>query len=408
MILQMSKQNFNIYKQLLINTLIQFIMKKIFFLAASAILLAAGCQKTEVLNQVNPVGEPSMTFAPEMGKLTKAASEAGLATLKAQDFRLWAYYAANDANRGASENDVYDGMYNISVSDNTEGVWETAIAHFWPGAGKELKFFAVSADEATLGAEKSDTKVSVVPATKTLTITDFVVDADTPDTDLMIADYEQADQDKYKDDVTAAKTAKLKFRHSLAKVEFLFKNEMAETDTENKVIVQHMYVDGIATTGTVSVTEQTEKLTFDAWTDTGVPARFNGDFKAETPVVLPSYSDAENKTQYTGEVGSENYTEVPTGFEMELTTGFQTYTTWLVIPQSVGTAADASLNVVIAYLIGNRQFVATFPLYRANVDKWHPNQYIKYNVSLSPNIIGFTPSVEEWTEDPNGGVAINQ
>ena len=380
-------------------------MKKIFFVAIAATLLAAGCQKTEVLNQVVPVGEPSMTFAPEMGKLTKAASEAGLATLKAQDFRLWAYYVAEDPNRGAKADDVYDGMYNISVSDNAAGVWETAIAHFWPGEKKELKFFAVSADEATLGAEKSNAKVSVTPATNTLTITDFVVDAGTPDTDLMIADYEKAHQDSYTG--LEAKTAKLNFRHALAKVEFLFKNDMAETDTENKVIVQHMYVDGIATTGTVSVAEQKDKLTFDAWTDTGVPARFNGDFKAKTPVVLPSYSDADNKTQYTGAVGSENYTEVPTGFEMELTTGFQTYTTWLVIPQSVGTAADASLNVVIAYLIGNRQFVATFPLYRQNVDKWLPNQYIKYNVSLSPNIIGFTPSVEDWTENPEGGVAIN-
>ena len=380
-------------------------MKKIFFVAIAATLLAAGCQKTEVLNQANPVGEPSMTFAPEMGKLTKAASEAGLKTLKAQDFRLWAYYAADDANRGASENDVYDGMYNISVSDNAEGVWETAIAHFWPGAGKELKFFAVSADEATLGAEKSESKVSVVPATKTLTITNFVVDDETPDTDLMIADYEQAHQDSYTG--LESKTAKLNFRHALAKVEFLFKNDMAETDLENKVIVQHMYVEGIATTGTVSVAQQADKLTFDAWTGTGVPARFNGDFKAETPVVLPTYTDAENKTQYTGAVGSENYTEVPRGFEMELTKNFQTYTTWLVIPQSVGTAADASLNVVIAYLIGDRQFVATFPLYRQSVDKWLPNQYIKYNVSLSPNIIGFTPSVEEWTEEPNGGVAIN-
>ena len=46
-------------------------MKKILFLAASAILLAAGCQKTEVLNQA--IGDP-MTFSTGMGKLTKADS----------------------------------------------------------------------------------------------------------------------------------------------------------------------------------------------------------------------------------------------------------------------------------------------------------------------------------------------
>jgi amino acid transporter len=48
-------------------------MKKIFYVALSATLLAAGCQKTEVLN---PVGEPTMTFTTGMGKLTKAVGTA--------------------------------------------------------------------------------------------------------------------------------------------------------------------------------------------------------------------------------------------------------------------------------------------------------------------------------------------
>ena len=404
-------------------------MKKIFFVAIAATLLAAGCQKTEVLNQVVPVGEPSMTFAPEMGKLTKAAESTGMENLKAQDFRLWAYYVEADPNRGAAANSIYDGMGNITVSDGTDGKWGTTVAHFWPGKEKKLRFFAVSADLDTYGAEgkvkglnaedpngdpAANTKVTIDPATKEVKISGFVVDPTKPDVDLMIADYEEADQDKYKDDATAAKTAKLKFRHALAKVEFNFVNEMAEDDTENKVIVQHMYVDSVKTTGTVTVTNQASTLLFNAWVTTDAHGRFKGDFKAETPVVLPTYKDAENKTQYTGAVGSENYTEVPPGFEMELTKTPQTYTTWLVIPQTVGTAqdTDSSLNLVIAYLIGKRQFVAKFPLYRSTVDAWNPNQYIKYNVSLSPNIIGFTPSVEDWDEKGTDnkdkyGVAIN-
>ena len=121
-------------------------MKKIFFVAIAATLLAAGCQKTEVLNQVVPDGEPSMSYAPSMGKLTKAASEAGLATLQSQNFHLWAYYVADDPNRvGATANSVYDGMSNIPVT-YSEG-WSTDPVHFWPGKGKELKFFAVSANE---------------------------------------------------------------------------------------------------------------------------------------------------------------------------------------------------------------------------------------------------------------------
>ena len=423
MILQMSKQNFNTYKQLLINTSIQFIMKKIFFVAIAATLLAAGCQKTEVLNQVVPVGEPSMTFAPNMGKLTKAAESAGMDNLKAQDFRLWAYYVEADPNRGAAANSIYDGMGNITVSDGTDGKWGTTVAHFWTGKDKALRFFAVSADPDTYGTEgkvknidaDADTKVTIDPATQEVKISGFFVDPTKPDVDLMIADYEEADQDKYKDDATATKTAKLKFRHALAKVEFNFVNEMAEEDTENKVIVQHMYVDNIKTTGTVTVRNQAATLLSDAWETTDAHGTFKGDYdgKDTDAPSVEEIEEAENIEQFVGE--GKGKADVPTGHEMLLTVKPQTYTTWLVIPQTVGTAqdTDSSLNLVIAYLIGKRQFVAKFPLFRSTVDAWNPNQYIKYNVSLSPNIIGFTPSVEDWDEKGTDnkdkyGVAINQ
>ena len=99
-------------------------MKKIFFLAISATLLAAGCQKTEIINQVNPVGEPSMAFAADMGKLTKAAESTGMDNLKTQDFKLWAYYAQDDPSRGATVNQPYDGMVDELVFD-TGDVWGT-------------------------------------------------------------------------------------------------------------------------------------------------------------------------------------------------------------------------------------------------------------------------------------------
>ena len=48
-------------------------MKKIFFVALAATLLAASCQKTEV---INPVGGPVMSFNTGMGKITKAVGTA--------------------------------------------------------------------------------------------------------------------------------------------------------------------------------------------------------------------------------------------------------------------------------------------------------------------------------------------
>lgn len=382
-------------------------MKKIFFVAITATLLAAGCQKTEVLNQVNPEDGTSMTFAPNMGKLTKAAESAGMDNLKAQDFRLWAYYVAADPNRGAEANSIYDGMQNIAVTDNTDG-WSTSPVHFWPGKGKALKFFAVSADPTTYGAEKSayttentPTKIEINPGDKTLTIHDFVVNNEAPDYDLMIADYVEGQQ---KNGDQGNNTVDLKFRHALAKVEFLFKNELAKDNDPNAVIVQHMYVDNIINKGTVTAVDQNASaLEIDAWVPSSEATdkvRFGGDFTSNT--TLPeNISPAENLTQYSG--------TVPGGHEMLLTASPQSYTTWLVIPQTVAeSATDANgLQVVIAYLIGNRQFVATFPLFSTNAPAWNPNQYIKYNISLSPNMIGFNPTVEDWETTPSNGVDIN-
>ena len=377
-------------------------MKKIFFVAIAATLLAAGCQKTEILNQVSPAEGSSMTFAPDMGKLTKSAEGQGLDNLKAQDFRLWAYYDADDANRNAKAGDVYDKMKNIKVFDQTSGEttsWKTTVDHFWPGAGKKLRFFAVSANEAVYGAEEGpdvSTHVEIDSKTGLITISDFVVD-NNADVDLMIADTVIAHQ------TTNNKTVNLKFRHALAKVQFQFKNEMAKDNDPNAVIVQHMYVNGVETTGTVAITGQSvsNKLTLTDWTPGGVKTNFYGDFTKPTDLVVPTISQpAENLTTvYGGEPQS--------GHEMLLTDEYQAYTTWLVIPQALDNSETMATKVTIAYLIGTRQFVATFPLYRTDVTAWNPNQFIKYNVSLSPNLIGFNATVEDWTTDPSNGADIN-
>ena len=400
MTLRMWKLYFNKHKQLLINTLlIQFIMKKIFFVAIAVTLLAAGCQKTEIINQVNPVGEPSMAFNPEMGKLTKAgpsAESTGMENLKEQDFKLWAYFVEADPSRNAAENSVYDHMENILVS-NTNDMWGTAIQHFWPGSGKALKFFAVSGfDNPTINEDRT-----------VLTVDNFTVNHGTPDTDLMVADYIEADQASYN------KNVPLHFKHALSKVQFQFANAEAGKSDETEVYVQGMYVAGIKTVGdlTATVSENTDKTftTTMAWNNVGIDQPFVGDYKVgQNDGALPTISETPlNRNDYTADVDSEGY--------MKLTTGYQTYTTWLVIPQDVkkdategveaaeGTPA-IDLKISILYLIGTRQFVSTFSL-GGDVNAWARNQYIKYKINLTPNMIGFTPSVEDWTpvNRPNQG-----
>jgi opacity protein-like surface antigen len=117
-------------------------MKQIFFVAISATLLAAGCQKTEV---INPVGEPAMSFTTGAKKLTKGEGTADAAAtdkdqnLKAQDFRVWAYAAEEyDHTPTPDINLIYDGMENLPVTYDSANGWSTTSQHFWPGKEKAI------------------------------------------------------------------------------------------------------------------------------------------------------------------------------------------------------------------------------------------------------------------------------
>ena len=401
------KQSIN--NQLTINTLIQFIMKKIFFVAIAATLLAAGCQKTEVLNQVNPVDGSAMTFASNMGKLTKASAEGeGMANLIDQDFRLWAYYVADDPHREDDQtNQVYDGMSNIWVKNEGENSgWNATTTHFWPGKGKLLKFFAISADATTYGngegTTATDSKVTVDPTANEMTVSAFTVIPSAPDTDLMVADYVEA---KQKESDGETNTVKFNFRHALTKVQFTFKNTDA---SKLPVYVQQMYVEEINTVADLTVKGASAATTM-TWGVASVPELFAGDYVNAGATTLV-YEEAENISDWNAAVNinDANY--------MLLTDQPQVFTTWLVIPQDVFKADTKDLKVTIAYVIetekGNRQFVQTFSLGSAAVvPTWDQNQYVKYNINLTPNIIGFDADVEDWDEtstgSDNGDVNIN-
>lgn len=360
-------------------------MKKIFFVALAATLLAAGCQKTEIINRVGD----AMTFSTEMGKLTKAdgtplASNGGEANLKAQDFRVWAYYVADDANTGALAGADYDGMVNSPVTyTKTSDSWDTDKQYYWPGKDKELKFFAVSADAATYGTGENS-KIAPSEDRTTLDITGFTVSNTAPDTDLMVADFVTQSQNTKEND----KSVSLNFRHALTKVEFLFKTGgTAEKPQETKVWVQNITVTGINTVADLNV-DDSHNFT---WSNRTTPLPFSDKYvMGETDEALPT-----DLVKIEGQADDN--------IAMQLTHTAQTFATWLVIPQDVKKAAAegataVDLQVEVLYVMGNRQFKASFPLGKdGDLDEWKENQYVKYNVTLTPNLISFVPSVSPWT-----------
>lgn len=361
-------------------------MKKILFVALGATLLAAGCQKTEV---INPAGGDAISFTTGMNKLTKVlevpadADSTGLVNLQAQDFRVWAYYVADNANTGNKANDLYDGMGNSLVAyDASTEKWSTDKQYYWPGQGKELRFFAVSADSLTLGNAGDITSgiVKISEGRDTLTVEGFVVNHESPNTDLMVADFIKKSQGNS----PADKVVDLVFRHALSKVEFKFKTD---TTLNTPVWVQEVSVADVKTTADLTVTEVSGVTSF-KWGTPTVNQLFYDDYEnAEDETALPSDL-----------VEDETVTLQEEDNAMYLTNSAETFTTWLVMPQDIK-KGNVDLKVDVVYVMGNRQFKASFSLGTDDLDAWAANQYVTYTITLTPNLISFNPTVKPWTPE---------
>ena len=388
-------------------------MKKILFAAFAATLLAAGCQKTEVYQPANS-GE-KMTFSTEMKKITKAdpsAAALGNANLEAQGFNVWAYAdydVTNSTNVGTVGvyQGIYDGIADLHVTyddadltDNNPGWWNPGKEYYWPGADKNLRFYAVSAATNTDKKLKYTVNINPVCPNNTqleptvtpeyeLQVVDFVVSPQSPNEDLMVADFETQNQTN--------KTVNLDFNHTLAKVEFLFKTATSEKNESKqpKVYVQKIKVDGMSTKGTLKVNSsnstESPALMFDWSLNTEIAniLEFTTTSQAND-ITLDSNESMDwlEDANYSEQKGLKLVPTVGDGPEVPAVT----FATWLMLPQSL-----TSKFVEIIYVINNRQFMAKFPLEATSLTGWGVNSYTKYTVSLLPNLISFTATSRPWT-----------
>ncbi|MBR4883530.1 MAG: fimbrillin family protein [Bacteroidales bacterium] len=358
-------------------------MKKILFVAIATILLATGCQKTEIFNRTGD----AMTFSSEMGKLTKAADSEGMANLQAYGFKVWAYrnftdeyFSCNAEGHGQCKglNHIYDGMDAINVT-YSNSKWGTEKDYYWPGTDKQLKFYAVS---SAADFELTATNVVIAQdgtATGTITVKDFQV-TNNADNDLMIADpITQAQLDP-----TNGNAVKPQFRHTLSKVQFNFRTE-SETLEEHPVYIQSITTSALKFKGTITY-PMAANATTGPWTLTEDTKAFTDN--NTTAITLPT-TGGDTPVEIT--VDGEGDVKDRTG--LTLTTSFQTLDTWLLLPQDLSNA-----TFTITYIIKNRQFTRTLSLATTGLTSWNTNQFIKYNVVVAPNLVTFEPSVEDWVE----------
>ena len=366
-------------------------MKKILFAAFAASLLAAGCQKTEVY-QPTTTG-PEMTFSTEMKKITKvgtssASAEGKDANLQAQGFNIWAYADYDLTNATNVTDGIYDGMNGWFI-DYQDSSWNPNKKYYWPGTGKDLRFFAVSlaTQETTTGVISSRKPISTVTVVDpgigplkgdntddtvpTIKIENFHVSNTEPDEDLMVADFVKQNQSN--------KKVTLNFHHTLSKVQFWFKttpdvvkNEQGEITSTSiaNVTVKSITVDNLESSGTLEVKKADKTM--------------------NTPLV-------DNDFTWTSGNALKSFGKTS---DLKLQENAAVYDTWLMIPQSI-----SGKKIKIEYNIDGRNFEAIFNL-NADIQDfagWDRNQYIKYTIDISPNKIKFNATSSDWTNFDGDG-----
>lgn len=372
--------------------------KSLFAVAMAVILLATNCQKTEIMN---PSGT-SIVFDSQIGKLTKAEDPAGLETLENYGFRVWAYRNFSDEYYAVGDdgmNHIYDGMSGLSVTWDGSN-WGTTKDYYWPGANKTLKFFAVSCNEVDFPLDPTTTNaVTPNPDAGTITVSNFEVKSDA-NNDLMVADMITQGQG----DAINGNTVKPAFRHTLTKVQFNFKTDK-ETVDEHPVYVLSLTTSKLKTTATLTHPFEATQDVTSPWSSASGEVEFTDD--NTTPITLPKKKDANgNDTSEPIDVDGEQGSMDRKG--LTLTENFAELDTWLLLPQDIyDDENETGATVVITYIIKDRWFQKTFPLYADDLKEWKHNQFVKYNVTIAPNLISFNPTVENWettdvTMDDNG------
>lgn len=162
-------------------------------------------------------------------------------------------------------------------------------------------------------------------------------------------------------------------------------NVVGQTANENiTVVVKSIKVANVISKGNLQVSPK--------WDGESIASSYTQSGENATFKWVPS-TDVDDKDNY----------EIET--DLTLTTEAVSYATWLVIPQIIKsgneTGNETGLQVEVAYQINGKPFTRTFPLYTADLKEWGVNQYIKYTINISPELITFNPSVEDWTTNPD-------
>lgn len=328
-------------------------MKKLFLLAASAMMILASCSKTEVVYQDQDPQEIGLFSIVK--KQTKAANST--TTFNHSNMIVAAYLAAVE---GGTVSDYFSGTVFTKANDAT---YFTG-GKYWPLQTATLNFLAVAPETqsnvATVFGVEVDDEVANFASLATVTVTNNK----NAQTDVMYA----AGTGTNAKVNSAIQAVDMQFKHALAWVNFAFKTT----------------TDGV----TININKVTVTAPFDG-EFTVTNANYNSD-GAQNPVL--AWADKEpNEEKVVSEANPLTLTTTVTEYGEP---GI------LVVPTSETNVGTTGVKFVINYTVtvGNDSQTYDYTYSTENNLSWEAGKKYTYNISIGLNQIEINPTVDNtWT-----------
>lgn len=392
-------------------------MKRLLLIASVAIL-AAGCQKTFVDNEVQtPIG-----FSTEVGKQTRAIVS-GNAYFINQPFAVYAY--GHQVFTDASGNST-DTPNQVAVMDNVEisctpgdananpatsDKWAASgtTKYYWPNDPRtHINFYAYSPAQSATDYAKHQELTGTVSHSETagFTLTDYV--HSNMYVDFMVgrpviaATY--GDQDGTNGQVANLKSVPVSFNHQMTQVVFNVRTSEAYsgvTFTVNRITLNNIGSKATYThtSLTPSYADTESKFTSGSWSTTTLPISYT---------IFPATTNGDNAAP---ELVNSAANNVESAFVVDNTEAKTLKTTPVtMIPQTLKASAPAvdetpavyGQSFTIEYTIAGtgvaeETVVKTLDFVDASVN-WTVNKKIIYTVTIGLNEITFAPEVVSWAD----------
>lgn len=343
-------------------------MKKVFFIAAIAIVSFASCAKNEVLS----TEQPEIKFAASVGKATKAV--AGELTDNAypttENFNVYAVWHQEDfASWDASS--LYMDDVRTAYDADVNG-WVALNKHYWPKNGK-MTFAAYSPSD--VNAESHEYTATG------LKLKGFQVEPDAKNHIDVLYSERSYNKVKGSDDNTNAdyNEVDIDFKHALSSIQFTARKRYPFDGTEIKL--QKVSVYGVFTKGDFD-----EKVDETATGYESVPTWSNHSSSLDKTLPYIYYNNPAGKVLDDKKWvmnGKDNQTDL------------------ICLPQPLAESA----NAIISYSINppGDDTPAVNVTVEARLDnivgkKWEPGRRYTYNIAIDLDEIYFAPEVDSWDD----------